>query len=83
MADLGPEYLSELRPPLVTHEKDCSQLSSYAVKRNLEAHAAFNSDILTSGTRLKMVHRLAEILKFRRLDKLVIDLFWRVGAVGP
>ena len=70
-----------MKPPLVVHEANCGQLSSYALKRNLEAHAARNPDILTSGTRLEMVHRLTEILKIRRLDRLAFDLFWRARPV--
>jgi len=73
------KYLLEPKPPLVIHEKNCNLLSIQALKRNLEAHAACNSDILTSGSRLEMVHRLGEILKTRRLDKLVIDLLCPVA----
>jgi hypothetical protein len=79
MPDVDSNYLSELKPPLIVHEKHCSQLSIDALKRNLKAHAACNPDILTSGSRLEMVHRLTEILKIRRLDKLAIDSFWRGG----
>lgn len=82
MSDVDSKYLSELKPPLVIHERSCSQLSVHALKRNLEAHATCNPDILTSGTRLEMVHRLTEVLKIRRSDKLVIDLLWRNGPVG-
>lgn len=73
--DVKTKYLVDPHPPLVTDEKICSRLSTKALQRNLEAHAACNPAILASGTRPEMLHRLMDILKTRALDKLVIDMY--------
>ncbi|KAF8151043.1 hypothetical protein B0H34DRAFT_785117 [Crassisporium funariophilum] len=68
------KYLYHPLPPLITNHRGCPQLSEAALKRNLEAHAACNPSIVTSGTRPEMISRLSEILKTRKLDIIVKDM---------
>jgi hypothetical protein len=71
---LSKRYLRVLIPPLIIEPDACPQLSVTALRRNLEAHAACNSDIVTAGTHQEMVLRLTEILKIRKLDALVMTM---------
>ena len=72
--DIHSRYLAFPLPPLITNPHASAQLSSAALKRNLEAHAVCNPSILATGTRPEMVQRLSEILKIRKLDMLVKDM---------
>ncbi|TFK34572.1 hypothetical protein BDQ12DRAFT_613296, partial [Crucibulum laeve] len=72
--NLKYKYLLHPRPPLITNPSACSQLSSAALKRNLEAHATQNPEIIASGTKLEMAQRLAELLTARQKDLLVRNL---------
>ncbi|KAH9481854.1 hypothetical protein JR316_0006384 [Psilocybe cubensis] len=72
--NIASQYLLHPIPPLITNPHICSHLSSAALKRNLEAHAARNSSIVASGTRLEMIERLTKILETRLLDLLVVEM---------
>ncbi|KAK7434240.1 hypothetical protein VKT23_016047 [Stygiomarasmius scandens] len=65
------QYLVHPQPPLITIPAVCTRLSAGALKRNLEAHKAVNSNILASGTREEMKERLEGILKTREVDLVV------------
>ncbi|PPQ84013.1 hypothetical protein CVT25_000559 [Psilocybe cyanescens] len=67
-------YLINPLPPLITNPHICGHLLSAALKRNLEAHAAYNPSIVTSGTRPEMLERLSKILEIRQLDLLVLGM---------
>ncbi|KDR78620.1 hypothetical protein GALMADRAFT_223884 [Galerina marginata CBS 339.88] len=72
--NINSQYLYSPVAPLITNSHVCPQLSSAALKRNLEAHAVCNASIVPSGTRPEMVERLSTILKIRTLDMLVISM---------
>lgn len=73
-ADLNTLYLRMPVPPLITDPDACPQLSLAALKRNLEAHAACNPDIVATGSYQEMVLRLTDILKTQKLDALVMGM---------
>lgn len=71
---MNTQYLVDIQPPYISNPRICGQLTSTALQRNLEAHAACNPSIITSGTRAEMLKRLSDILTTRRLDMLVISM---------
>ncbi|KAF9525814.1 hypothetical protein CPB83DRAFT_771417 [Crepidotus variabilis] len=71
---IDSKYFVDAAPPLIVNEHLCSQLSASTLKRNLEAHAVYNPTILSVGTRPELVFRLTELLRTRRLDKLVLKM---------
>ncbi|KAF9048813.1 hypothetical protein BJ165DRAFT_1343694 [Panaeolus papilionaceus] len=68
------KYLVDIKPPLIKDPTLCPVLTVTALKRNLEAHAKRNPSILVSGSSQELSHRLAEILRVRQLDTLVLEL---------
>ncbi|KAF9554469.1 hypothetical protein CPC08DRAFT_672182 [Agrocybe pediades] len=72
--EVHTKYLVNPLPPLITNPNACSQLTTAALQRNLEAHAACNPAIVPSGTRSELVQRLSDLLTMRRLDMLVMSM---------
>ncbi|PPQ74605.1 hypothetical protein CVT24_004194 [Panaeolus cyanescens] len=72
--NIHEKYLIDIKPPLIVDPTLCSMLTVTALKRNLEAHAKRNPDILVSGSSKELSQRLAEILRIRQLDTLVLEL---------
>ncbi|KAH9948596.1 hypothetical protein B0H21DRAFT_230902 [Amylocystis lapponica] len=73
---LHRKYMLHPRPPLIVDPDACAQLSTAALRRNLEEHAAFNADILAEGSQKEMVVRLEHILRLRESDLAVRDIVW-------
>ena len=67
-------------PPMIVDPRAVSGLSDSALKQNLAAHAAFNTDISVEGSRSELVDRLKKILEIRRDDLLVRKL---IGQKSP
>ena len=75
-SDMDSKYMIEPKAPLIVEPTACAALSVAALKRNLSGHAAFNPDIVSSGTKLELVERLKKILETRQIDMVIRDMLW-------
>ncbi|KAJ8588245.1 hypothetical protein M405DRAFT_740638 [Rhizopogon salebrosus TDB-379] len=69
--NLHKQYLTNPVAPLITDPSACSLLSNASLIRNLDAHAAINSLIVSTGTRPEMIERLTKLLERRQMDLVV------------
>ncbi|KAF7965926.1 hypothetical protein HWV62_14438 [Athelia sp. TMB] len=74
--NMDSKYMIEPKAPLIVDPTACAALSVAALKRNLSGHAAFNPDIVSSGTKLELVERLKKILETRQIDMVIRDMLW-------
>ncbi|KAI9454768.1 hypothetical protein BJY52DRAFT_1100378, partial [Lactarius psammicola] len=65
---LHTQYLLSPLPPLITQPEAASTLELAALKRNLSAHAAYNSAISTTGSKSVLCGRLFALLERRQGD---------------
>jgi hypothetical protein len=75
--ELHTQYLLSPLPPLITEPEVVSTLERAALKRNLSAHAAYNSTISTTGNKYVLCTQLIDILERRRGDLAVREMVWR------
>ena len=68
------QYLLHPAPPLISDPGTVGMLSKTALSRNLEAHAAINSTIVSTGPHDEMEERLLRILETRKLDLVVREM---------
>lgn len=76
--DLDSKYMIEPKAPLIVDPEACSALTLAALKSNLSAHAAFNPDIVSTGTKSELAERLRKILETRQIDIVIRNLLWGV-----
>ncbi|KAF8442176.1 hypothetical protein L210DRAFT_929211 [Boletus edulis BED1] len=74
------QYLLYPTPPLISDPGIICMLSKTALSRNLEAHAAINSSIVSTGPQDEMEERLGKILEVRNHDLVVREML--VGQDG-
>lgn len=74
---LHTQYLLSPLPPLITEPEVVSTLERAALKRNLSAHAAYNSAICTTGNKSVLCTQLIDILERRKGDLAVREMVWR------
>ena len=74
---LHTQYLLSPLPPLITEPEVVSTLERAALKRNLSAHAAYNSAICTTGNKSVLCTQLIDILERRQGDLAVREMVWR------
>ncbi|KAH9052289.1 hypothetical protein EDB87DRAFT_1692447 [Lactarius vividus] len=74
---LHTQYLLSPLPPLITQPEVASTLELAALKRNLSAHAAYNSAISTTGNKSILCAQLITLLEKRRGDLAVREMVWR------
>lgn len=74
---LHTQYLLSPLPPLITQPEVVSTLELAALKRNLSAHAAYNSAIRTTGSKSILCTELITLLERRRGDLAVREMVWR------
>ncbi len=67
-------YNKHFGPSVVVDPSVVPELSTAALKRNLAAHAAYDSSISTEGSRQDMVERLKEFLEIRRANLVVWEV---------
>ena len=70
-------YLLHPAPPLITDSSACADLSAFALRRNLAAHAEYDDRIVVGGTRDEMMERLERLLRMREEDMKVREMVWR------
>lgn len=73
---LSSQYVIQPEPPLVVDPEACTSLSAASLRRNLAAHAAQNSAIVTGGTKAEMAERLTALLQRREADCAVRAMLW-------
>ena len=76
-AALHTQYLLSPVPPLITQPEAVSTLERAALKRNLSAHAAYNSAISTTGSKSVLCTQLIALLERRQGDLAVREMVWR------
>ncbi|KAI0050534.1 hypothetical protein FA95DRAFT_606060, partial [Auriscalpium vulgare] len=76
MDNLHTCYLLSPAAPLITAVTACASLSVSALKRNLQAHAAYNPDISVTGSKAEMCARLESLLVQRAGDLAVRNMLW-------
>ncbi|KAF8274634.1 hypothetical protein EI94DRAFT_1561102 [Lactarius quietus] len=74
---LHTQYLLSPLPPLITEPEAASTLERAALRRNLSAHAAYNSAISTIGNKSVLCTQLIALLERRRGDLAVREMVWR------
>ena len=65
------------RAPFIVDPAVCAQLSTAALRANLEEHAVFNPELRVGGEHAEMAERLERILTLRESDLAVRELVWR------
>ncbi|KAI0064939.1 hypothetical protein BV25DRAFT_210514 [Artomyces pyxidatus] len=75
--NLHTHYLPSPAPPLVTSPSRCASLTIAALKRNLQAHAAYNADIVIAGGKAQLCARLEQLLTTRAGDLAVREMVRR------
>lgn len=68
----------KLDEPLAHDPGACATLTEAELRSNLEAHAAHNASLKTSGSRAEMEKRLRKVLERRQRD-LVVQEFMLEG----
>jgi len=79
---LDEKYYPEIPAGYIEDVGKVDAISVSALKRNLELHARRNKDILVSGTKSELVHRLKTILANRQADLKIISILGRVKSDG-
>jgi hypothetical protein len=74
---LHTQYLLEPLSPLITQPEAASTLECAALKRNLYAHAAYNSTVSTTGNKSVLRAQLVALLERRRGDLAAREMVWR------
>lgn len=62
------------KAPFIVEPEACPSLTVAALKHNLAAHAAFNPDIVPTGTKAELAERLKNILETRQIDIIIRDM---------